>query len=139
MRPPGAGARVWDDVRGVLARHAATPSSPVTTTSRPTPATVTWRPHRHRTRGPGHLPRGVVPVADHQPVSGPVDLVGVSVDVGGNLGLQGGEHRPGAVPDQLIQRRPADPGREVHSGLGVLLGCLEHGRTFPNQRVNAGS
>ena len=49
----------------------------------------------------------VIAVADHQPATVLVDLVGVSVDVGGDLGLQRrGQHLPGTVADDLIEQRP---------------------------------
>ena len=93
--------------------------------------------HRHRTRGGAHLPRLVVAVADHQPVSVLVDLVGVGRDVGRDLGLQRRrEHLPRAVTDDLIEQRPTTRGR-VDAGLDVLLDYLEHGRTFPSRRANA--
>ena len=93
------------------------------------------RAHRHRTRCRGHLPRLVVAVADNQPVTRPVELVDVGLDVAGDLGGQRrGQHLSGTIAHDLIeQRRPA---RLV--GLGLILDYLEHGRTFPNQRVNAG-
>ena len=95
--------------------------------------------YRHRTRRRGHLPRLVVAVAHHQPVPVLVDLARVGLDVGGDLGLQRRrEHRPGAITHDLVQQRPADPSRGVSVGLVLLVGYLEHGRTFPNQRVNAG-
>ena len=72
-------------------------------------------------------------------MTGLVDGVGMGLDVGGDLGLQRRrEHRPRAVTDQLVQQRPADPSRDVCSGLGLFVDYLEHGRTFPNQRANAG-
>jgi hypothetical protein len=81
----------------------------------------------------------VVAVADHQPVPGLVDLVDVGVDIGGDLGLQRRrQHRPGAVTDQLVEHGPADRHRRVDVGLGLFVDYLEHGRTFPNQRANAG-
>src|SRR4051812_21601333 len=60
------------------------------------------------------------------------------LDVGRDLGLQRrGQHLPGAVADDLIEQRPAR-----HDVLLVRLhgvvDYLEHGRTFPNQRANAG-
>jgi len=82
----------------------------------------------------------VVAVAYDQPMTGLVNLVGVSLDIRGDLGLQRRrEHRPRAVTDQLIQQRPAYRGRHVLLGLVLLLDYFEHGRTFPNQRSNAGS
>jgi hypothetical protein len=78
----------------------------------------------------------VEPVADHQPTAVLVELVGVRLDVCGDLGLQsGGEHRPRAVSDDLIEQRPR---RLAVVGVLVVVGYLEHGRTFPNQRANAG-
>ena len=68
------------------------------------------RPHRHRTRRGHHLPLGVVAVADHQPVTVLVDLVGELLDVGGDLGLQRRrQHLPGTVADDLIEQRPDPP------------------------------
>jgi hypothetical protein len=85
-----------------------------------------------------HHPRLVIGVAEHQPVTRFVDLTHVGVDVGGDLGLQRRrEHRPCTVTRDLVEQRPAR--------LAVLIGrirvvdYLEHGRTFPNQRANAGS
>jgi hypothetical protein len=69
-----------------------------------------------------------------------VELVRERLDVRGDLGLQRGrEHRPRPVPDDLIEQRPARRARPVEIGPAVLLYYLEHGRTFPNQRANAGS
>ena len=69
-----------------------------------------------------------------------VELPGVGLDVGGHLGLERrGQHLPGTVADDLIEQRPADRSRGVCVGLVLLVDYLEHGRTFPNQRVNAGS
>jgi hypothetical protein len=82
----------------------------------------------------------VVAVTDYQPVTGLVDLIRERLDMGGDLGLQRRrQHLPGAVADQLIQQRPTHRGRGVLLGLVLLLDYLEHRRTFPNQRVNAGS
>ena len=81
----------------------------------------------------------VVAVADHQPVAVLVDLTGVSLDVRGDLGLQRRrEHLPCTVADDLVEQRPADRRRGVLVGLVLLVDYLEHGRTFPNQRANAG-
>jgi len=64
----------------------------------------------------------------------------VGVDVGGDLGLQRRrEHRPRAVTDQLVEQRPTHRSRDVLVGLVLFLDYLEHGRTIPNQRANAGS
>ncbi len=66
-----------------------------------------------------------------------VDLTQVGVDVGGNLGLQRRrEHRPGTVTHDLVEQRPAR--RAVLVGRIGVVDYLEHRRTFPNQRVNAG-
>jgi len=92
--------------------------------------------HQHRTCRRGHLPGLVVAVADHQPATVLVDLVGVCLDVGGDLGLQRrGQHLPGTVAHDFIeQRRAARPVGLV--GRGLLVDYLEHGCTFPNQRAN---
>ena len=67
-----------------------------------------------------------------------VDLTQVGVDVGGHLGLQRRrEHRPGTVTHDLVEQRPAR--RAVLVGRIGVVDYLEHGRTFLNQRVNAGS
>jgi hypothetical protein len=64
-----------------------------------------------------------------------VDLVGVGVDVGGDLGLQRrGQHRSGTVADQLVQQVTTHRGRRVLVGCCFLVDYREHGRTFPNQR-----
>ena len=61
----------------------------------------------------------------------PPDRRGIS----GHLGLQRhGQHLPGTLTNQLIEHRPTDS-----VGLEGFLDYLEHGRTFPNQRANAGS
>src|SRR5450759_2047866 len=68
----------------------------------------------------------------------PVELVSMGLDVGGDLGLQRcREHLPGTVTDQFIQQGPTHPRRGV-LGAVLLRDYREHGRTFPNQRVNAG-
>jgi hypothetical protein len=80
----------------------------------------------------------VVAVADHQPVARCVDLANMGIDVGGDLGLQRRrEHCPGTVTDDLVEQRPAR--RAVLVGHNRVVDYLEHGRTFPNQRANAGS
>ena len=68
-----------------------------------------------------------------------VDLTHVGVDVGSDLGPQRRrEHRPGTVTHDLVKQRPAR--RAVVIGrIVVVVDYLEYGRTFPNQRVNAGS
>ncbi len=69
-------------------------------------------------------------------MTGLIDLLTVGGDVGGDLGLQRRrEHRPGAVTDDLVEQRAN--GRVLVGPLG-LVDYLEHGRTFPNQRANAG-
>jgi len=81
----------------------------------------------------------MVAVADHQPMTVLVELVSMCLDVGGDLGLQRrGQHLPGTVAHDLIeQKRATGPVGLV--GGGLLVDYLEHGRTFPNQRANAGS
>jgi hypothetical protein len=44
----------------------------------------------------------------------------------------------GAVPDDLIQQRRARRRCARRVGLGLVVDYLEHGRTFPNRRANAG-
>ena len=57
---------------------------------------------------------------------------------GGDLSLQRRrEHLPGAFADDLVEQRPAVLG-PVTSELSGVVDYLEHGRTFPNQRANAG-
>jgi hypothetical protein len=80
----------------------------------------------------------VIAVAKHQPVTRLVDLTQVGVDIGGDHGLQRRrEHCPRAVTHDLVEQRPAR--RAVLVGRIGVVDYLEHGRTFPNQRVNAGS
>jgi hypothetical protein len=80
----------------------------------------------------------VIAVAQHQPVTRFVDLTQVGVDVGRDLGLQRRrEHRPRTVTHDLVEQRPAR--RAVLTGCIRVVDYREHGRTFPNQRVNAGS
>ena len=68
-----------------------------------------------------------------------VNLIDVGIDVGRHLGLQRRrQHLTGALAGQLVQHRPTDRGRGVLVGLVLVVGYLEHGRTFPNQRANAG-
>ena len=69
-----------------------------------------------------------------------VHLLSMGLNVRGDLGLQRRrQHRPGPVAHQLIQQRPTHPSRGVLVGLVLLLDYRGHGRTFPNQRANAGS
>src|SRR5450759_3608972 len=76
------------------------------------------------------------PVADHQPPSVIIELVGERLDVGGDLRMQrGSEHLPRAVTHDRVKQRP---GPVLLRRLGVVVDYLEHGRTFPNQRANAG-
>lgn len=95
--------------------------------------------YRHRP-GRGHyLPLAVMPVAHHQPPAVIVDLMCVRVDVGRDLGPQRDrEHLPGRVPHQLVQHRRTGRGPAGHVGLERVINYLEQGRTFPNQRANAG-
>ena len=59
-------------------------------------------PHRHRTGCGGHLTRLVVAVADHQPSTNLIELRGVVLDTGSDLGLQRRcQHLPGTVADDL--------------------------------------
>jgi hypothetical protein len=78
-------------------------------------------------------------VAHHQPMTIHVDLAGVRVDVGGHLGLQRcRQHLPSTVADNLIEQRRSRSRRAARVGLGPLVNYREYGRTFPNQRANAG-
>jgi hypothetical protein len=96
-------------------------------------------PDRHRTCGRGDLPPGVIAVAHHHPPAVLVELVGVSVDVGGDLGLQRrGEHLTGAVTDDLVEQRRTARRPAGRVGLRLLVDYLELGRTFPDRRANAG-
>jgi hypothetical protein len=80
----------------------------------------------------------VAAVAYHQLIPVLVDLAGVGIDVGGDLGLQRSrEHRPRTVTHNLVEQRPAR--RAVLVGRIRVVDYREHGRTFPNQRANAGS
>lgn len=67
-----------------------------------------------------------------------VDLAGMGVDVGGDLGLQRrGQHLPGAIANDLVeQQTPTCAAGLV--GVIVVVDYLEHGRTFPDRRANAG-
>ena len=97
------------------------------------------RTHRHRPGRRGDLPRVVEAVADHQPTTLRVELVGMSVDVGGDLGQQRRrQHLPRPVASELVEQRPTHSRRDVLLGLALLLDYLEHGRAFPNRRANAG-
>ena len=74
-----------------------------------------------------HLAFVVMTVADHQPVTILIDLLGMGVDVGRHLRLQGDrEHLPRSLAHDLIEHRTA---RLV--GLGLVVDYFEHGRTFP--------
>jgi hypothetical protein len=67
----------------------------------------TWRCHPHSSRRSQHVALLVVAVADHQPPSVLVDLIGELLDVGGDFGLQRGrKHLPGTVADDLVEQRP---------------------------------
>jgi len=71
----------------------------------------------------------VAAVAYHQLIPVLVDLAGVGIDVGGDLGLQRSrEHRPRTVTHDLIEQRPAR--RAVLVGRIRVVDYREHGRTF---------
>jgi len=73
-------------------------------------------------------------------VTRPVDLVSERLDIRGNLGLQRhAQHLPGTIADRFVEQRPAHRGQGVLVRLGLPMDYLEHGRTFPNQRANAGA
>ncbi len=66
-----------------------------------------------------------VTVADHQPLAVLVDLVDQARHVGVDLSLErGGQHPPGALPDDLVQ-----PGRQLRAGLRVSY-YSQHWRSF---------
>ena len=108
------------------------------------------RNHLDRAGRGQHLPRLGSAVSHHQPVAVLVELVGVRLDIRGDLGLQRrGEHPPRAIAHDLIDQRPADRGRlarRLHHRRRrhirgrrrrLALGDYgEHGRTFPT-RVGA--
>ena len=74
-------------------------------------------------------------VADHQPPTVLVNLVGERLDVAGDLGLQRrSKHLSGTIAHDLVEQRPTG-----HGFVGRLrvVDYLEHGRTFPNRRANA--
>jgi len=59
------------------------------------------RPHRHRARRRHHLPRRMPAVAHHQPTTLGIQLLGVRVDVGSDLGLRAPFH---VTSPRLIHR-----------------------------------
>jgi hypothetical protein len=62
----------------------------------------------------------------------------MGIDVGGDLGLQRScQHCPCTLTHDLVEQRPAR--RAVLVGRIGVADYLEHGRTFPNERANAGS
>src|SRR5579864_2257565 len=66
-------------------------------------------------------------VADHQPVTILIGLLGMGVDAGRHLRLQGDrEHLPRSLAHDLIEQRTARL-----AGLGLIVDYLEHGRTLP--------
>ena len=68
-----------------------------------------------------------------------VELAGELGHVGRDLSLQRrGQHLPGAVADDLVQQRPTATAA-ISVGVLGIVNYREHGRTFPNQRANAGS
>ena len=86
-------------------------------------------------RGGEHLARNGVAVAHHQAMAVLVALVGVRVNVRGDLGLQRcGEHPPRAVSHDVVEQRHALR-RVSWRDLGVG-NYREHGRTLPT-RVGA--
>jgi hypothetical protein len=66
-----------------------------------------------------------------------IDLVGELFHIRCNLGLQRrGKHLPSTITDDLIEQRPTRT--SVVVGRLRIVNYREHGRTFPNQRANAG-
>jgi len=81
----------------------------------------------------------VVAVADHQPTTLLVNPLAKRLDMSGDLGLhRRRQHLPSTLASELVEQRAADSRGGVLVGLGLFLDYLEHGRTFPNQRANAG-
>jgi len=94
------------------------------------------RPHRDRAGRGGHLPLGVVAVANHQPVPVHVDLAGMGRDGGGHLGSQRRrQHLPRSVTHDRIQQRRAHRRTARCVAASPVVDYLEHGRTFPNRRA----
>jgi len=91
------------------------------------------RHHLDRPRRGAHRARHRVAVADHQPVTLLIELVGVGVDVGRDLGLQRRrQHPPRTLTRQHIEHRP----RRLRRALPAIradLSCdyREHGRALP--------
>jgi hypothetical protein len=84
-------------------------------------------------------PLDVKSVADYKPTTLLIYLVNVGLDVSSDLGLQRrGQHLPGTIPDDLIQQRRARRRRAGRVGLAAVTDYLEHRRTSPNRRTNAG-
>jgi len=80
----------------------------------------------------------VLAVANHQAAAVLVELVSELLDVGGDFGLQrGGQHLASTIADDLVKQRPMASRLVV--GLLGIVNYGEQGRTFPNQRANAGS
>jgi hypothetical protein len=103
------------------------------------PATVDpRRGHRHRAGSGQHLTLAVVAIAHHQTPSILIELISELLHIGGDLSLQSRrEHLPHAVASDLIKQRSTPS--SVLNGRLRILNYGEHGRTFPNQRTNAGS
>jgi hypothetical protein len=101
------------------------------------------RVHLDRARAGGHLARGVIAIAHHQPAPVLVALVGESAAVGVYLGQQRlGQHPPRTLPDELVDHRrrrtrqsDRDAGTIAHTG---LRDYVEHGSYLPGQRYRAG-
>jgi hypothetical protein len=95
--------------------------------------------HRHPAGGGEHGPFLVAAIAHHQSMPVVIDLVDELGDIGRNLGLQRRrQHLAGTIADDLIEQRPPRTKIVVVGGFGIV-NYREHGRTFPNQRANAGS
>ena len=67
-----------------------------------------------------------------------IEVIDELFHICGNLSLQRrSEHLAGAVADDLIEQRPRRT--SVVVGRSGVVNYREHGRTFLNQRANAGS
>jgi len=98
-----------------------------------------WGHHGHSPRRGEHVALVVIAVAHHQPPPVLVNLIGELLDIGGHLSVQRRrQHLPGTIANDLVEQRLGPTRRSVCVGRRPVMNYLEHGRTFPNQRANAG-
>jgi len=94
--------------------------------------------HRHRPSRGQDVPLAVATVAHHQAPAVIVNLINKLFHVRCNLGLQRrSQHLPSTIADDPIKQRSTCT--SVVVGRLRIINYREHGRTFPNQRANAGS